>query len=89
MEKVKYKPLHERLQIDDAALKKRNVKQEEIADLYRMVFETDNGQALLEHMVNKYIGHVPAANSTPNEIMFQHGQAYIIHEILNNMRKEK
>jgi len=89
MEKVKYKPLHERLQADASALDKKKIKQEDTADLYRMVFETDNGQLLLEHLVDKYIGHVPAANSTPNEVMFQHGRSYVVHEILNYMRKEK
>ena len=85
-----FKPLHERLTSDNSeTLKQINAKQEDIKDLYRMVFETENGQALLEHLTNKYIGHVPSATATPNEIMFLHGNAYIIHEILNNLRKEK
>ena len=89
MEKVKYKPLHERLQADDSAMKSTKQKHEDTADLFRMVFETDNGQLLLEVLVNKYIGRVPSATATPNEIMFLHGQSYVIHEILNHMRKEK
>lgn len=89
MEKQKHKPLHERLQGDTAAINAQKIKQEELSDLYRLVFESDSGQLLLEHFVAKYIGHVPSANSTPNEIMFMNGQSFVIHEILQHMRKEK
>ena len=87
--KQKYKPLHERLQSETTSLDAQKIKQEELNDLYRGVFETEGGQRLLDYLVSKYIGHIPAAAATPNEIMFQHGQSYIVHEILQHMRKEK
>jgi len=88
-EKQKYKPLHETLQNNADALNAKQIKNEELTDLYRIVFETESGQRLLDHMVSKYIGHVPSAVATPNEIMFSHGQNYIVHEILSHMRKGK
>jgi len=94
MSKVKqdYIPLHERIQSASEENKKTMMQQvfqkDELNDLYRSVFETPEGQRLLSHLVNSYIGHIPAANATPNEIMFQHGQNYIIHDILNKIRRK-
>lgn len=77
------------MQVNTDAIDAKRVKDDELTDLYRGVFESEQGQKLLGYMVNKYIAHVPAANSTPNEIMFLHGNSYIVHEILSHMRKEK
>ncbi len=88
-DKIKYVPLHERLQVNTEALDAVRAKDEELTDLFRGVFESESGQRLLGHWVDKYIGHVPHAQATTNEIMFLHGQSYVVHEILQHMRKEK
>ena len=91
IEKQKYVPLHEQIQNakeeNNKTLLDKLLKRDELNDLYKSVFETDNGQRLLSHLVDAYIGHVPAVNATPNEIMFQHGQNYIVHDILNRIRR--
>lgn len=91
--KKKFMPLHERIQSSQGAASIALAKMEEnnniLNDLYRGVFETEEGVKLLEYLVDKYIGKVPSAVSTTNEIMFLHGQSYIIHEILSHLRKEK
>ena len=93
IEKNKYVPLHERIQSSQGVaartLAEVEARNEVLNDLYRGVFETEQGEKLLEYLVDKYIGKVPSAVSTPNEIMFLHGQSYIIHEILSHLRKEK
>ncbi len=89
MEKKKYVPLHERLQIDVAAVQELKNKQDELDDLFRGVFETENGQRLLGFWVDKYIGTVPSQNSTPTEIMFHHGMSMPVREILTHLRQEK
>lgn len=69
-------------------LKDMAEKDKEIGDLFKSVFDTHEGQQLLSHLVETYIGHVPAANATPNEIMFQHGRSYVVHDILKKIRRE-
>lgn len=90
-EKQEYVPLHERIQNakedNKKTLQQKASQNNDLNDLYRSVFETDNGQRLLSHLVDSYIGHVPAASATPNEIVFQHGQNYIVHDILKRIRR--
>jgi len=86
-----YIPLHKRIQDSEKVGKKEwqlfKKKDEELNDIYRAVFETDEGQRLLSHLVSQYIGHIPMANATPNEIMFMHGQNYIVHDILKRIKR--
>lgn len=90
-EKREYVPLHHRIQNSEAVGKKQlldfKAKDADLNDLYRAVFETDEGQRLLSHLVNQYIGHIPTATATPNEIMFMHGQNYMVHDILRRIRR--
>ena len=90
-EKQEYIPLHERIQQakkdNNKTLLEKFTKENDLNDLYKSVFETDIGQRLLSHLVDAYIGHVPAVNATPQEIMFQHGQNYIVHDILNRIKR--
>lgn len=92
VEPQEHKPLHVRLQEESHSAKKtmlqKILKQDDLNDLYRGVFETDEGQRLLSHLVESYIGHVPKHDATPNEIMFMHGQNYIVHDILNRVRRK-
>lgn len=90
-EKQDYVPLHKRIlnanEENKKTLLQKAFQKDELNDLYKSVFETPEGQRLLSHLVYSYIAHVPAANATPNEIMFQHGQNYIVHDILNRIRR--
>ena len=75
--------------MNTAPLEALEAKQDDLKILFRSVFETKEGERLLEYFVNKYISKVPSATATPHEIMFMHGNSYVIHDILNKMREEK
>ncbi len=88
--KTEFVPLHKRIQ---ASSKKKHLediaaRNEELNDIYKIVFESDEGQLLLEHLVDAYVGKIPARNSTPEEIMFAAGERYIVLDILKRIRRK-
>lgn len=88
----KYVPLHDRIkkssEVNETLLSEMKAEDDELNDLYRSVFSTPQGDLLLSHLTDKYVGTMPQKNATPNEIMFAAGERYIVLEILNRMKRK-
>ena len=87
----KYIPLHVRHQQakdrSKATVIEMEQREKDITLLYRTLFESESGQLVLQHMVESYLSKVPSAVATPNEVMFGHGQAYVVHDILRKLKR--
>jgi hypothetical protein len=83
------KPLHIRIQESKKKGKEQLEHQEaiekELNEFYRMAFETEAGQKVLEHLTYTYLSRFPRRDMNPNEIMFGYGQEFVIKEILRRI----
>jgi len=91
--KREYTPLHVQIQNsrngNKALLEQMEIDQDNLNDVFKVVFEDEKGQTLLDYLVDTYVAPMPQRNSTPEEIMFMSGQRYIVMEILNRIQRNK